>query len=577
MRLFRTTMASLAALAVFACGPEVPEYESVSGVRHLDQGISADDRKRLYHYSQGTRFMEYDWFVSLEQSNNRRMFASMENLGRFGFLPSSASDLNPDALPVGFAKDIDRDSGLAFAGLTCAACHTGQVNTQGVGIRIDGGAALVDTDQFLTAMFRSLAITRILPTKFARFADRVLGEGHSAEDRDRLRAEVDAVIDRVKDQQRINENQDLYPVAEGPGRTDALGRGGNLVFGTQLSPANYRTADAPVRFPSLWDIWSYDWVQYNASIHQPMARNVAEALGVRALVTLRVPPNGTEADLYQSTVRLEEIDRMERILQKLEPPPWPEDLLGEIDREKWQEGRELYQARCAGCHDPAWRTVDRFGNPGRRMITVPLEKIGTDPKAATNFVERTVDTGDLGLGTVSAGEALRVVTGKVIERRYDELGIPEEKRLQMSGCRENDWRAPLAYKAKPLDGIWSTAPYLHNGSVPSIYQLLLPAAERDTSFYVGTYDYDAVHMGYETSPIGNGFRFDTTIPGNSNAGHEFRDGSGPGVIGPAFTDAERFALIEFLKAPETNRKPPVRLEKADSGTAEGCRMPPRDG
>lgn len=570
MRHFRKASALLAGFVMFACAPtELAEHRRVEGVRYLDQGISTDERQRLYHYSQGTRIMNYEWFMALEQSNNREPFASPQNLARFGFLPSERSDHNPNGLPVGFAKDVDSETGGAFVGFTCAACHTGQINTGTIGVRIDGGASLVDTDQFLTSLFRSLAITRLLPTKFNRFADKVLGDDHSEAERASLREDVDSVIDRVKDQQNINRDLGLYPVAEGPGRTDALGRGGNLVFGTGISPANYRKADAPVRFPSLWDIWSYDWVQYNASIHQPMARNVAEALGVRALVTLKIPPGGTEDDLYASTVRLAEIDRMERILQKLKPPPWPEEILGRIDREKWRQGKALYEARCAGCHDPAWREVDRFGNLGRRMITVPLDKIGTDDKAATNFAERTVDTGDLGLGTVSAARALEVVTTKVIERKYDELGIPEAERVRMNGCRENEWRAPLAYKAKPLDGVWASPPYLHNGSVPNMYQLLLPAEERDKVFHVGTYRYDPVHMGYETGPFEDSFRFDTTLPGNSNAGHEFRDGSGEGVIGPPLSDAERFALIEFLKAPETNREPPPR----QAGDAADCIVP----
>ena len=78
----------------------------------------------------------------------------------------------------------------------------------------------------------------------------------------------------------------LYPVHEGFGRTDALGRIGNTVFGDHLSAANYQVGDAPVSYPYLWNIWKFDWVQYNGSVSQPLARNVGEALGVGAIVPL---------------------------------------------------------------------------------------------------------------------------------------------------------------------------------------------------------------------------------------------------------------------------------------------------
>ncbi len=63
------------------------------------------------------------------------------------------------------------------------------------------------------------------------------------------------------------------------GRTDAFGRIANASFGDAISPANYRVADAPVDYPQLWDMWTFDWVQWNGSAQQPMARNIGEALG----------------------------------------------------------------------------------------------------------------------------------------------------------------------------------------------------------------------------------------------------------------------------------------------------------
>ena len=102
----------------------------------------------------------------------------------------------------------------------------------------------------------------------------------------------------------------------------------------------------------------------------------------------------------------------------------------------------------------------------------------------------------------------------------------------------------LAYKARPLNGIWTGAPYLHNGSVPNLYELMLPAAERSRTFYIGSWEYDPVRVGYVNRPAPGAFLVDTGLPGNSNAGHEY----GTGADGlPPLTEAEIWALVEYMK------------------------------
>jgi hypothetical protein len=179
---------------------------------------------------------------------------------------------------------------------------------------------------------------------------------------------------------------------------------------------------------------------------------------------------------------------------------------------------------------------------------IPLADIGTDPNAARNFVQRRAYPAADATTQVTAAEGLQRVTTNVIQRWYDDNDIPAETRREMDGYRPNDWRAPAAYRARPLNGIWATAPYLHNGSVPNLYQLLLPAERRDTAFHVGSRQFDPRMVGFVTSPFEGGFRLDTTIPGNSNRGHEFRDAPrGGGVIGPALTDEQRWEVLEYLK------------------------------
>ena len=104
----------------------------------------------------------------------------------------------------------------------------------------------------------------------------------------------------------------------------------------------------------------------------------------------------------------------------------------------------------------------------------------------------------------------------------------------------------VGYKARPLTGVWATAPYLHNGSVPTLYDLLLPPAQRPTVFHLGSTEFDPEKVGYVTAPSArNSFTFrvfddaGAAIPGNSNAGHDFGAST--------FTEDQRLALLEYLK------------------------------
>ena len=89
---------------------------------------------------------------------------------------------------------------------------------------------------------------------------------------------------------------------------------------------------------------------------------------------------------------------------------------------------------------------------------------------------------------------------------------------------------------------------MHNGSVPNLYEMLIPAAERTKKFYVGG-DFDPVKVGLDATATSGTFLMDTTLLGNSNAGHSFEDGPrGDGIIGPLLTEDQRWALVEYLKS-----------------------------
>jgi hypothetical protein len=522
-----------------------------SPVQEKTQGWTMEDRQTFYHTTQGTRVLPYQWLLALEEPGPfpKRPFLTDELAIRYGLIPDPNTLNNPDRLPVGLAKDVAPDG--EFISVTCAACHTGQVRFNGTLMRIDGGPATHNLSGFFIKAYAALGETLALRLKFRRFAKKVLGDNYSLAEEARLGLRVARELKNPVYTLVQGKLRHLYPTEEGPGRLDALGRGGNLVLGTRIGETrNLAVANGPVSYPHLWGNTSFDWVQWNGSIQQPMARNIGEALGVNALITLQ----GNPADIFQSTVNIQNLFLLEKKLEKLEAPRWPENVLGPIDREKASRGEALYTEHCAACHESKPLEPNQFGKVFLRINMTRLDIIGTDPTSAVNFNQRLVHTRQLsqppiGLPPViTASTALEEVTRQVTKRKYAELNIPPEMQNEMNGWRENKIRAPLAYRARNMDGIWAAAPYLHNNSVPNLYQLLLPAAERDKVFFVGSLEYDPKAVGFQTRPFEGGFQFRTNITGNSNAGHEFRDGPRvKGVIGPLLTEAERWAIVEYLK------------------------------
>ncbi|MFL1513280.1 di-heme-cytochrome C peroxidase [Pseudomonas prosekii] len=573
----------LAVVVYYIANPKLPAYTPAQQLHYLEQW-SAADRQTYYFTPQGTQVkgLHYDWFQALELPFSQQRFAAPEYLARFGFLIDPAQKATPDNpgnLPVGFARHQNPGSQAQFLDITCAACHTGELRFNGQAVRIDGGAALhvlpstVPTlrgGSFGQALVASLAATYYNPWKFERFARNVLGadyeDGHQS-----LRADYKRSLDMFLKVAWNDTHRGLYPTEEGPGRADAFGRIANASFGDAISPDNYRVANAPVDYPQLWDMWTFDWVQWNGSAQQPMARNIGEALGVGATLNF-FDANGQplKGDArYPSSVRVRDLHLIEETLQRLQPPTWPEDVLGSVDKPLAAKGRTLFTENCASCHVPRVKTIN--GRDVQQLHLLPVAAIGTDPTAADNIADHRFDLSalqwdpaelaqldvqlhpkpsePLDLSKLSVAKGLAYVTAFVENRAYRDAGVTAAERPELDGFGLPIGVQELrAYKARPLAGVWATAPFLHNGSVPSLYQLLSPQDERASSFYKGTFEYDPKHLGYRTQAFSDGFLFDTRITGNHNSGHEFRAGKrGNGVIGRLLQPQERWALLEYLK------------------------------
>lgn len=529
-------------------------------ITFLEQGWNAADREVFYHQAQGAQIFPYEWFMALEQydSNQESLlkpFASPDNLARFGFIPDPARE---DHLPVGFTSFTPKigfscDDGepvrvLPQLGFTCAACHTGQINVTDKKARrlnviyIDGGASLHNNLEFSKMLALSVYATVQQPAKMSRFARKVLAKPDPAVQE--IKA-LGACVGRFLTSEMLEPREaadgkgtQLFPVEWGFGRFDALARGGNMIF-MPLDRDNVRPANAPVSIPKLWSAPLYDWVQWNGSVASAMARNIGQAVGIgaRLFKSLEKRRHSWASD---HSIDLDQLKTLEYYVEKLSPPSWPDKILGAVNEPKARKGKALYAQWCAHCHVPA-----AYKNKRYEIAMIPIGEVGTDPTAAFNFYERKVVTGKLGLKTLSAVEATRVVIDSIT-------------RAQGVRLESNHWRAPLEYMARPHSGIWATPPFLHNGSVPTLYQLLSPVAERAQRFCLGDLEFDPKDVGYVhgLTDCRVGFIFDTALPGNSNAGHEFRNvegcegfvkGGQNGVLGCGFKEEERYAIVEYLK------------------------------
>ena len=298
----------------------------------------------------------------------------------------------------------------------------------------------------------------------------------------------------------------------GPGRNDTFNPN-KILFNFPIDQLPERERSAPVDFPSIWLQKPRQGMQLHWDGNNIMAeeRNKNAAFG-----TGTTPP----------TIDLAAIGRLEQWLLTAEPPKYPYP----IDADKASRGAALYAEYCAGCHGKDGRTFSAPAGTQARECVNPhgsddelygpqvgkitrIENIGTDRRRLDSF---SYDLA-VSLGTVYAG----------YPHRY---------------CH---YRKTFGYANMPLDGVWLRAPYLHNGSVPTMRALLEPASKRPTVFYRGNDVYDTKNLGFVFDIAEQGGRrfstYDTAKPGNSNAGHEGKR------YGTELSAGDKDALVEFMK------------------------------
>lgn len=533
---------------------------------YLDQNWEHETRMEWWYTSQGSRVIQYDWYLALEKRDSQELLRSSENMRRLRFLEWPADEkYNQDGLPIGFVKDHDEDSGKDYFGFTCAACHTSKIafaNNAGElrYVLIEGGPAHSNFDQFVTDISESLEATRDDAAKFSRFATAVLGEDVPETVVDALMTELEIVTARTMARTRVN----MPPIPYGYGRLDAFGNIFNeaSVFAIN-EPENAQTANAPVSLPVVWDTPQHEIVQWNGAALNagigPYTRNIGEVVGVYGGLKIRKIKTailGTEKLRYDHHVNVSALERIEEILTTLWSPQWPEDMLGKLSVRKVDAGKAHYDNHCIDCHAVIADRTDPNRTIGEQMHLVTL--VGTDPLVATNPAISISKTGILeghtvlpllkhlpATGLLGGKFEAEAPTASIVGNGV--IGILREERpgelvtglLDYAKAAKALKPKEPSYKARPLNGIWASAPFLHNGSVPNLTELLKKPDERIKSFYVGSWEMDPENVGFVISKTKNTSLLDTSLPGNSNRGHDY---------GTDLSNEQKAELIEYVKS-----------------------------
>lgn len=361
----------------------------------------------------------------------------------------------------------------------------------------------------------------------------------------------------------------------------------------------FNEADAPVSYPFLWDIAQSDYVQWNGLANNagvgPLGRNTGEVIGVFGILdwsthqangfSLSAKLTGqeklSEQIDFKSSINLTNLRRLESHLKSLQSPQWPEHILGTIDQEKATKGQVIYAQYCQSCHEDIKRN-----NIDRKVIAkmTAVDFIGTDVAAAENAVTysgksghlkhtvQSLDVGDVFIeenapviqiltsatkGVIATPDADKMFIRRWIELIYNIAASMFDNTMPAtikSGNYKADttsepYNSLLAYKGRSLNGIWATAPYLHNGSVPTLYDLLLPQEQRPKSFMVGSREFDPIKVGFRSEGY-DGFNFRAFRVGDMNGGHQYAAGRTAqmnGKVLPALSEEQRWDLIEYIK------------------------------
>jgi hypothetical protein len=565
-------MALTAALCLAAVASPAADPIYVKQGSDWTPGARAD----FYTRDQGSPIIPMAWLRALKTADGQPFLG--DSLARYGYLPNPGGKFN---LPIGFMPTgvQGRD-----AGMNCAACHTRQVVVGAQQYRIDGGPALSDFQGLLVDLDAAVAHILADDAAFSAFAASAGSFGDDSGSPAALRQRVEAWYERYHT--IVSRSLD-GGVDWGLGRLDAVSMIFNRVVGLDIGPApsfmipgNIAPADAPVRYPFLWNAPKQDRTQWpgfakNGDRLFAIVRNLGQVYGVFGL--MHPQRSGDRIDfLTGNSANFDGLERIETLVQKIGWPRWPWSYDAAIARQgEAIYGRPWQQGGCAECHGKRSGAF-RFIPPSSTWAT-PLCDVGTDSRQY-QILHRTVSSGVLEGARAPIGQPIGATADTFQLLSVAVIGTVAQKRLGLKIFRYGQAAPSLAetagtkssisplsqllstyapatplpcgkeggavkYESRVLEGIWATAPYLHNGSVPTLADLLMPAGDRPKAYQLGNrYDTSLVGLARDQGPGAKGR--DTKgcgdrDSGESRCGHEY---------GTKLSDAEKRALLEYLKS-----------------------------
>jgi mono/diheme cytochrome c family protein len=542
-----------------------------SDVEHFKYGSTGGERGWKLQFGFG---IPYWMWIALPELVPELMPEGPPGMGYSSLGLVYEEDRNPRFdLPIG--TSMRRVQGIDRVYLNCAFCHTGSVRDTAGGPRqivLGMPANTVNLGAF--AMFLEGA------AKSRKFRDREVMakiaeleqlrekwiEEQGDNTQDRYQPAPWGFIDRMimrwvgvmalRDQLlSFMGRLDFIDFATaGPGRVDTFNSPKALLgFDMYSDRVDPRELFGNVDFPSVW----YQKARRGMKLHwdgnqcSTDERNLSAAFGTGAT---------------PATLDKEKLIRVANWLwDQARPPDFPPDR---IDTRRIARGEDVYRQYCRQCHGNGHPPFREPGDGSRVGEVEPIEGIRTDRGRLDSYTPMlAANQNTLYAGFPEMGEEhCRQYQQSICDPTVPEEEFEQLRQQFLDACypaRFSHFRKTFGYANLPLDGIWLRAPYLHNGSVPDLKALLEPAAIRPVVFYTGydVYDYDRV--GFVTKPlcgegqaqewcvapgstepdvpVGSGWRFDTTQPGNGNYGHE-----GP-EYGTELPAEDKQALLEYLK------------------------------
>jgi len=382
-------------------------------------------------------------------------------------------------LPIGFSTRRLPIIGMQLAGTTCSACHTATVRETASSPRSTVYMGAPNV-RFDVQRWNAFLLGCIQDTsKFNKTNLNQAFDQLGIYGMERVLAYSTTFIRAFTDDLKTKLDTVVTDGDWGPGRDDAIALSAALL----LDPRHQPTLPAPIDYPAVWNQQARRGhsLHWDGASGSAMERNVLVSVG---------------AGTPKSAVPIDSIGAIQNWLEQIPAPKYPYA----IDAALASRGAEVFAAECNSCH----------GEGGAKLFEViDLADIQTDPNRVS------------------------VVTSEA---------IAEINMMRGTGWSFGSFRKTNGYLASLLDGIWLRAPYLHNGSVPTLRDLLAPPADRPATFYRGSDVYNKADVGYVSNVPSEGAKtyveIDTRRQGNGNGGH---------LYGTALPAEDKDALLEYLK------------------------------